>query len=120
MDAADPLAANYTSANGWSWGDLGEELQQGCPQVTPVPCAVPRCKVDTPAGASVECVPAPAAAVAAASAGTTAAAAGTQQTRLLFANSGFELWARRTSVNGRMRNAAVTKTPPASWWGGAG
>jgi len=108
VNAADPRAIQFIKANGWSWGNLGEGQQQSCPEVTPVPCGVPRCKVDTVAGASVGCVPA----AAAAAIGPTAAP---QQTRLLFANGGFELWVRRTNMYGAMRNAAVMKNPPASW-----
>ena len=35
--------------------------------------------------------------------------------KLLLANGGFELWARRTSRNGEVHSVTVVKNPPASW-----
>ena len=35
--------------------------------------------------------------------------------RLLLANGGFELWARRTNRNGIIKTVTVVKNPPASW-----
>jgi hypothetical protein len=69
---------------------------QGCPQVTPLPCGVPRCEVDTASGTSVGCEASPKA-----SSGNT--------TQLLFANGGFELWARRSGAYGLVRNSAVVR-----------
>jgi len=74
---------------------------QGCPEVTPLPCGVPRCAVDTAAGSSVGCEP-------------SAPVTSGNTTQLLFANGGFELWARRSGAYGLVRNSAIAKNPPAT------
>jgi hypothetical protein len=44
-----------------------------------------------------------------------AVSSGPSPARLLLANGGFELWARRTNKNGLVRDASITKNPPAAW-----
>ena len=103
VDANDPRAAAYTSANGWSWGEVGiNALRQACPEVTPVPCGISRCAPDAESASEVGCERA------------TASASG-GSARLLMANGAMELWARRTKANGLVRNAELTRNPPTTW-----
>ena len=95
VDATDPRAAEYTSANGWSWGETN--LGFLCPQVAPVPCGVNRCAPDTSANAETACARS-------SSPGSSDSASSAQ---LLMANGGMDLWERRSNVNGVMRNANV-------------
>lgn len=44
-----------------------------------------------------------------------AVSSGQSLARLLLANGGFELWARRTNKNGMLRDSTVTKNPPTAW-----
>jgi hypothetical protein len=98
VNASDPRVKNSTEV-----GDGGGGM---CAQVRLVPCGVPRCKADTVPGAS---------SVVCARAAATAVSSGQSPAKLLLANGGFELWARRTNKNGLIRDVAISKNPPASW-----
>jgi hypothetical protein len=60
-------------------------------------------EADTTPGASVVCTRA------------TFVSSGQSLARLLLANGGFVLWARRTNKNGLVRDTTITKNPPVAW-----
>ena len=66
-------------------------------------CGQPYKEADTVPGASIACA--------------RAAADSRDQTsaKLMLANGGFELWARRTNRNGIVRDVTIAKAPPIAW-----
>ena len=103
VNASDPDAADYTPANGWSWGET--ILGRLCPHVTPVPCGISRCEPDAAPGSAVNC------------ARSAAENGGATSGQLLIANGGMELWEMRSNRNGIMRtvqteNVVYRKYPP--------
>ena len=103
VDATDPRALNFTRANGWLGGVFGANFHRVCPEVTPVPCGVPRCSPDVVDNESTQC------------ARGAAVDSSSTRARLLLANGKFELWARRTNRNGIVREVSLSRDPPNSW-----
>ena len=82
---------------------VGADLHQVCPQVTPVPCGVPRCSPDVVDNESTQC------------ARGAAGESSSTRAQLLLANGKFELWARRTNRNGIVRDVSLSRDPPNTW-----
>lgn len=109
VNTTDPRVKEFSAKTGEKF-DLCAELQL-------LPCGVRRCAVDTSPGTSApapRCLRAPAAEASTPANGVFNNASEERREKLLLANGGFELWARRTNSNGLIRDVSIAKNDPSA------